>query len=172
MEPGFGKRPSPQVIFQGTLETGPPAQELWLAYRLPVSGGSSERLLGFQHQVCDSGDVGDPEGRWVALLRIGSSGIPTPWLSLWPGTGWESEKLCLSPPLPSEIGLPQSPLVLPPSHPASLAGSEEGGGSLAAPRLWRGPEVRPSTLSTGRAARGCEGFRAHRASTVPEQGRD
>ena len=120
VEPGFGKSGcGPQVIFQGTLETGPPpAQELCLAYRLPVSGGSSERLLGFQPQVCDSGDVGDPEGRWVAPLRIGLRASRLPRVISGLGQAGKVRSCVYLLHFPLEIGLPQSPLVLPPSHPA------------------------------------------------------
>ena len=140
VEPGFGKSGcGPQVIFQGTLETGPPpAQELWLAYRLPVSGGSSDRLLGFQPQVCDSGDVGDPEGRWVAPLRIGLQASRLPRVISGLGQAGKVRSCVYLLHFPLEIGLPQSPLVLPPSHPAVSWEVRGVGGSLAAPRLWWG----------------------------------
>ena len=96
----------------------PPAQELWLAYRLPVSGGSSERLLGFQPQVCDSGDVRDPEGRWVAPLRIGLRAPRLPWVISGLGQAGKVRSCVYLLHFPPEIGLPQSPLVLPPSHAA------------------------------------------------------
>ena len=44
-------------------------------------------------------------------------GTPSPPGYLWSETGWESEKLCYLLDFPPEIGLPQSPLVQPPSHP-------------------------------------------------------
>ena len=94
-------------------------------------------------------------------------GIPTPPGYLWPGTGWESEKLCLSPPLPSGDRAASKPSCSAPFTPSGLVGSEGGGGLPGSTEAVVGePEVRPSRLSTGRAARGCEGFHAHRASTM------
>lgn len=81
VESGFGKGGcSLWVIFQGTLETCPPPHQLWLAYHLPVSGSSSEWLLRFQPGVCDSGNVGDPGGRWVAPLLVGLWAPHLPWV--------------------------------------------------------------------------------------------
>lgn len=67
-------------------------------------------------------------------------GTPTPLGYLWSGTGWESEKLCLSPPLPSGDRAASKPSCYAPFTLSSLAGSEGGvvGGSPAALRLWWG----------------------------------
>ena len=95
-----------------------PRSSVWLIACLSVSGGSSEQLLGFQPQVCDSGDVGDPEGRWVAPLRIGLRASRLPRVISGLGQAGKVRSCVYLLHFPLEIGLPQSPLVLPPSHPA------------------------------------------------------
>lgn len=72
VDPSLGKGGySLWVVFQGTLETCPLPTSSGSAYHLSVSGSSSERLLGFQPGACAGGMVGDPGGRWVALLLVG-----------------------------------------------------------------------------------------------------
>lgn len=65
-------------------------------------------------------------------------GIPAP--RVISGLGQAGKvKLCLSPPLPSGDRAASKPSCSAPSHPA-VSQEVRGGGSLAAPRLWRGDQ--------------------------------
>lgn len=68
------------VILQGTPESRPPPRQLWPTYRPSVSGGSSERLLGFQPGVCDSGIVGGPGGKVGGLAASRAPAPRLPWV--------------------------------------------------------------------------------------------